>query len=856
MLKAKLGTFKKPPNFSDDLTAAAHRFAKSPIVIYLTSIMTGKTRPALLALAIIAGIFAMTAGPAAPAPRPGKGNGKPPVATASDMDSAPVAVFARQVDAAETQLDAISLHARAGNLSDTDLRSRLAAIPPIQVRLAGALDDLEPRLKSADARLAQLGPVPGPGQPPEDPETAQSRQEILHYRQSVDVEVKQARLLTTEADQLTTYLNDRRRRLFSQRLWIKAPSALDPQLWIGFVQSLPSDLGKLDAIADQEVGLATARAGSAIAALLWALAVLLAALLTVPVWLFLDRWGTGWLAKRSAVGHGAGVLVAVWWVVVAGLVPLAMGAAILAALTAVDALTPLFAQILSLLWKSAVYGALLYGVGRALLAPSRSAAPLAADRLAPYPVLIAATATIGSFVAGLNGLAGISAATNDASGYLTLLLQLAVIISGLSQIGRARIAHANNAPAADRPRSAWIIAAIVAWLTVACAGAAILAGYLALATFLVREMVWAAGIIAAIFLLMRGVDAAIAGLLSPARPLGRAIRVSIGLSEMGLAQVVELVSGLMRLSLVLAAWWAILAPLGADAQDVFGRITSTDLVLRLGQIIISPGTVIGALLVLGAGLAATQTLRSWLEFRYLPKTHMDMGLRTSLASGVTYVGIFIAFLLTCADLGLSLDRIALFASALTVGIGFGLQAIIGNFVSGLILLAERPIRVGDWIAIGDLEGDVRRINVRATEIEMGDRSRLIVPNSELVSKMVRNVTHGAALGQVKIVLSLAAGIDPLAVRALLLEHLRAHPGALTDPAPSVYLSDIKNGAMEFTAFAYLPSPRAAYQAKSDLLFKIVPALKAQGMTLASSAPVVHVAMAQPPAASAAQVPVR
>ncbi|HLZ85127.1 MAG TPA: hypothetical protein VKQ54_16300 [Caulobacteraceae bacterium] len=121
-------------------------------------------------------------------------------ATASDLDPAPVAALARQVDEAEAQLDSISLHARSNALGDADLRARVVAIAPIQARLADALDNLNPRLKSADARIAQLGPAPTAGEPPEDAETAQSRREILRYRQSVDTEVKQARLLATEAD--------------------------------------------------------------------------------------------------------------------------------------------------------------------------------------------------------------------------------------------------------------------------------------------------------------------------------------------------------------------------------------------------------------------------------------------------------------------------------------------------------------------------------------------------------------------------------------------------------------------------------------------------------------------------------
>jgi small-conductance mechanosensitive channel len=225
---------------------------------------------------------------------------------------------------------------------------------------------------------------------------------------------------------------------------------------------------------------------------------------------------------------------------------------------------------------------------------------------------------------------------------------------------------------------------------------------------------------------------------------------------------------------------------------------------------------------------------------------MDVGVRISMASAVTYFGGLVAFVLTCSYLGVSLDRIALFASALSVGIGFGLQSMIGNFVSGLILLAERPVKVGDWIAIGDLEGDVKRISVRATEIEMADRSKLIVPNSDLISKTVRNVTHGGSIGRVKIVLLLENSTDPLIARDLLLARLTQHPDALADPPAAVYLTDVRDGAIEVTAIAYVASPRRVFNAKSDLLFQIVSDLKANDIALATSSAVVNVGFPERP----------
>jgi small-conductance mechanosensitive channel len=301
-------------------------------------------------------------------------------------------------------------------------------------------------------------------------------------------------------------------------------------------------------------------------------------------------------------------------------------------------------------------------------------------------------------------------------------------------------------------------------------------------------------------------------------------------------------SGLFRLGLLLLGWTTILAPFGASADDIVGRITATNWVLHIGQVAISPGAVLGAVALFMVGLLLTRGVRGWLETQYLPHTRMDVGVRTSLAAAVSYGGVIVAVLFTFAYLGLSFTQIALFASALSVGIGFGLQAIINNFVSGLILLVERPVKVGDWIAIGDLEGDVKAINIRATEIEMMDRSTLIVPNSDLISKTVRNVTHAGTIGRVRIILRTDGTIDPEAMRALMLNRLQAHPEILAKPAPAVFMSDVRDGALEFTSFAYVASPRSAYRVRSELLFQIVPDMRSKGIALANSTPIVNIGL--------------
>ncbi|HEY0180423.1 MAG TPA: mechanosensitive ion channel domain-containing protein, partial [Dokdonella sp.] len=170
---------------------------------------------------------------------------------------------------------------------------------------------------------------------------------------------------------------------------------------------------------------------------------------------------------------------------------------------------------------------------------------------------------------------------------------------------------------------------------------------------------------------------------------------------------------------------------------------------------------------------------------------------------------------------------------LSVGIGFGLQAVVQNFVSGLILLVERPVKVGDWVALGDVEGDIRRINVRATEIQMGDRSTMIVPNSELITKSVRNVTLANAEGRVRLRLPVPLDADAARVRRIVLDALGAHASVLAAPAPAVLLDAIEGGALVFVATAYIANPRQAGAIRSDLLLDVLTRLRAERIALAS-----------------------
>jgi potassium efflux system protein len=763
-----------------------------------------------------------------------------------------IATLAAEVDQADAQTQSIAVGARLHTVDDAGLQSRLAAIPEIQGELDDALSALEPRLQYADARLAELGSPPPPGQPAEDPEIARERQDILKLRRSIDTEVKQAHLISVEVKQLEDYLSTRRQDLFSERLWQHDRSPFDYRFWSQVAAAWPRDGANVAGLLGSKRGTVQTAAPAQLAG--WAIALFLAILIAGGGRLFLNRLGMARASRAGAPTRLRRSLLALWFVGVALGTSLLGCLALRAVLDAIlPASTPIDALV-AILTRAVVFASLFAGLGQALLSPAMPdwrLAPLpdtVVDRARRYPALLGLTVGTATFLVGAAAVLEVSQPTSAVLQCVTNLVQLVALAATLFAVARSAAGDEHRLDAPTRlgkqgSRLPWAIALIGAWLALFAALGCTALGYIALAAFTIREMIWIATVLAMLFLLVSFVDEVFPALASPAGRIGRLVRTSLNLPVTSLEQAGVLLSGFARVALLLFGWTAILAPFGASAEDVFGRLTSSDLVFHLGQVAISPATIIIGFLVFFAGIAVTRGIRGWLEANYLPTTSMDIGAQSALGVGISYLGAIVAIAIASAYLGLSLDKIALFASALSVGIGFGLQSVIGNFVSGLILLAERPVKVGDWIAIGDLEGDIRKISVRATEIEMADRSTLIIPNSDLISKTVRNVTHGNALGRVKIVLRVTDTADPNLVRDLITARLNGHAEILTDPAASVYLTDVRDGALEFSAFAYVASARQAYGARSELLFQIVPDLRAAGIVFANPKPIVNVGVA-------------
>jgi len=716
----------------------------------------------------------------------------------------------------------------------TDLRSQLENIRTQSLILAGGLAD---PLAEVNQQLNLLGPAPTDGTS-EAGTVAAQRQALTAKRDQVKGAKSQLELVAVNAEQLASRASAQQRNLFLSRIFEGSRSILNPTLWYDSAVGLGLMATRLMALfASWWSDVRNTANFQGLALIPVFLGVL------VGAYLLLRSRVRRWAAVTPAAAHAPDDLDRLWRVVRGVVAALAILVLVFLPVTLAlqisGFMTPRFALIynavINIIFVTTVYWAL----GYRLAAPGQPAWRVVdLDDAAAHkmPIFVGLAAFVSVADRNLQEIAdGLYLPVSYTIGLSALSASMMIVLIGAMLY---TVHHQDGLSTPSSQRKVYLSWSAsfraVIWLALAISAAALLFGFVAFGAYLVQQIFETAVLVMTLFLLHHLSDAAVASSFDPQSGLGRRLRSATGLGERGVERVGLVFRTVVDLLLVLIGMPMLFLLWTVTWVDFRSMVNSAFIGFKVGSITLSLTSVLIAIAISAFGILLTNLVVSWMNSRILAETRVDKGVQDSLRKGASYAGYILAIVLALSAAGLDFSNIALVAGALGVGIGLGLQSIVNNFVSGLILLAERPVRVGDWVAIDAGEGLVKRINVRSTEIETFDSCDIIVPNSMLITGAVRNWTHGDTMGRVTVNVSAAYGSDPEKVRDILSEIIRAHPKILTFPEPQVVLLRFGNVGLDFEARGFVAQVFDGGVVGSDLRFAILNAFSESGIKIAQA----------------------
>lgn len=746
-------------------------------------------------------------------------------AAAQDPATAPTPQR-QQLDSIRLELGQIETGLAAPNISDDALLRMRQRLQPLLDQLRPLVEEVQPRADQAKVRLDQLGPKPDANAAPESAEIAKEREARTKALASADETAKIARASLAQAEDLQAAIGDKRRSMFARTLFASGPSILNPDVWNQALSTAPEDmrasgyifgswLSVLAGVLDDRRGLPVV------------FALLGAVLLYVARARYLPRLKER-LDARTDVGGLRALWIAAAHVIAGTVAPMLASWLVYTALKASGLLPPRVDPVVKVALVWLVIVAFIQALSDAVFAPTKPHRRLISvqDKTARIVVWIASSLALVMgisrvFEAWLQAIAAGLALSILVRGGFAILFAM-TLIAGLSRLRDDDEAEqeACLGPYVPVDGASLGPVRILGWIVGVVMVAAVLLGYGVFASFLAQQVLWLGAIACLFMLVYQATDLGIPLLLTGKGRFATTLRTGIGLRANTLEKIAVVSAGVLKLMLIVVGILLVLAPWGLESGDLVTSLRAAFFGFQVGGVTISLASIIFAGFMFALGLAATRSMQGWLDAKFLPTTQLDRGLRNSITTAMGYVGYLAAIALAVSALGLSLERLTLVASALSIGVGFGLQSVVSNFVSGLILLWERPIRVGDRVLVGDAEGIVKKINVRSTEIETFDRSSLIVPNSNLVSGVVRNRVRTDRTGRVLIAITVPREWDAGDVRDMLEAAANAHGDVMKTPAPSVSFKKIGTSSNDFELICFVADVDVMARVNSDLNFVI------------------------------------
>jgi len=742
-----------------------------------------------------------------------------PVALPKNLADA-LARITNSLDGAEKALQHL-------NNMEEDLSRLRINVEDILSDASQTAEALRPELALVRTQIEKLGPPPAKDAPAESPAIAAERARLTALASQLDGAIKSTELTWVRARQLIERITVMRHAIFTKNLMERLPSPLLPGLWRDLFNEAPGVIHRFNYLAEDWLHWAEPKR------------LQLSLLFVAVVLLFVVLWRlTGRLTGRRVIGpEGPPPSFFERAKSVAWIAPLKALAAVAAAmlfyggLDALGLLYPPWVRAAAAILKAIVIFAAVSALITGVLAPREPNWRLVA-------LCNASARRIARLLIGMAAVYAIDVALTEISRAFFVPLTLSVVQSFASSTAFAALligvlltpfAPQDGAAAVSRhyPR----LLKLPLWAIAIGIIATALAGYVALARFLAQQLVLTGIVVVVGWLAYLAIRAVTREPPQRSFPVGEILESRFGLDGPRRNQLARLTELALTLAVVIAAIPLLMLQWGFSGADIRDWFTSILFGMEVGQFRISLARILLGIILFIALLFATRLFQRWLREKALQQTRMDPGIVNSIDTVVGYACIAVAALLALSYAGFDITNLAIVAGALSVGIGFGLQSIVNNFVSGLILLIERPIKVGDRIVVGDQQGLVRRISVRATEIETFDRASLIVPNSELITGRVLNWTHRDSLVAVSVKVGVSYAADPEQVIDILRQCALDHPDVLRFPEPSAVFENFGDSALMFDLRVSLPEIGKAGAVQSALRTAIFKALRAANIEI-------------------------
>ncbi len=699
-------------------------------------------------------------------------------------------------------------------------RADFVAMPLQLLDHGEAVDRLFRRMmKNVEPDL--LGPAPTVGQ--QEPEQLALKRAELNYRIGLLSEGQSAiNEAHVRIDKLINTIQDVRRRNFTTRLFQRVPGIYSYQTWAETPKNAPLTASRIADLLDdwwkrlpehahEEVLHAIAEAG------------LLCFMLSLVVW-----WGVKRLRSKeegnepsfwSRTSSAAGT-------VLLRSAPIAASVIFLYASLGETLSLP---EAIDWLFYSAVQSIIVVFAVSALV--TTVLAPMANEwRLIPTSnrsaAILCGLGVSLAVVYGVTSFAYVATRQVQAPFGLTVVIAFSSSLLSAALVAAILLAPLEGKKGSAQQLLQWPRAVhIPIWVAVAAVVITALSGYLALSRFLARQLVVTGSILALAYLLLLWVEGFAQGFGEGDTTLGRWLQEYAGLDKRRREQFSVPINLFLKVVVLTLAVPLIMAQWGYAWPDIYDWGRQLLFGFHIPNTEVSIAAFLASLLVFAVAYAAAKLFQGWLDVRVLEPAGVSGGVRDSIRIAVGYIGIGIAALAAFSYAGFSLANIAIVAGALSVGVGFGLQSVVNNFVSGLILLAERPIKIGDLVVVAGEEGYVRKISIRSTEVETFDRAHVVDPNSYFITEKVKNWTHRNHVRRLSIPVVVDACADPRKTKAILLKVASENPQVLSTPAPSVVLEDFGDN-FSFKLHVFYDT---AKDIQTDLRLAILDALHDAGL---------------------------